>query len=311
MPLPSRSPTRQRTGAGPRPAPPAGARRPGAGGAGRRGLRTEVGEREAGPARLPEGARGGVVRRKDARARRRRGGGGDPGRTLTHRLVLLLARAPRQSALGFHSARLFPSLNVQPGRSELRRSRRERRACGKRSRGGGENGTVVLAAATATTDTAAAGSSRPRKLRTRPPRPPSAFHAARWRSDGGAGQSAVSGRPGPAGLGKSEEGRGLREVRTAAGLPVTDGQAQPMGNGEVTSSSREVRNWRSRGQEVGGGRRRAGGGAGGVLKEAPAHWSSCQGRGTRLDLPKLPMGQCHELFYCINPRGPIAILLEG
>lgn len=101
-------------------------------------------------------------------------------------------------------------------------------------------------------------------------------------------------------------------MRTAAGLPVTDGQAQPMGNGEVTSSSREVRNWRSRGQEVGGGRRRAGGGArGGGLKEAPAHWSSCQGRGTRLDLPKLPMGQCHELFYCINPRGPIAILLEG
>lgn len=140
MPLPSRSPTRQRTGAGPRPAPPAGARRPGAGGAGRRGVRTEVGEREAGPARLPEGARGGVVRRKDARARRRRGGGGDPGRTLTHRLVLLLARAPRQSALGFHSARLFPSLNVQPGRSELRRSRRERRACGSGAEGVGKMG---------------------------------------------------------------------------------------------------------------------------------------------------------------------------
>lgn len=103
-----------------------------------------------------------------------------------------LRGSPRSA---FTSARLFPSLNVQPGRSELRRSRRERRACGKRSRGGGENGTVVLAAATATTDTAAAGSSRPRKLRTRPPRPPSAFHAARWRSDGGAGQSAVSGRP--------------------------------------------------------------------------------------------------------------------
>lgn len=85
-----------------------------------------------------------------------------------------------------------------------------------------------------------------------------------------------------------------------------------MGSGEVTSSSREVRNWLSRGQEVGGGRRRAGGGTrGGGLKEASAHWSSFQGQGTRLDLAKLPMGQCHELFYCINLPDPITILLEG
>ena len=47
----------------------------------------------------------------------------------------------------------------------------------------------------------------------------------------------------------------------AAGLPVTDGPAQPMGSGEMTSLSRKVWNWWSGGEEVGGGRRRAGGGA--------------------------------------------------
>lgn len=82
----------------------------------------------------------------------------------------------------------------------------------------------------------------------------------------------------PAGRGASEEGRGARERRTAAGLPVTDGPEQPMGSGEMTSSPREVWNWRSWGEEVGGGPRRAGAGRWG-LKEAAGHWSPCPAKG--------------------------------
>lgn len=50
-------------------------------------------------------------------------------------------------------------------------------------------------------------------------------------------------------------------MRKAAGLPVIDGPEKPMDSGKMTSSSREVWNWRSKGREVGGGPRRAGGGA--------------------------------------------------
>lgn len=110
---------------------------------------------------------------------------------------------------GSRSARLLQGLSVWPGRG-VAENRREQRACGERSRGGGEDGTLTLAAAAATTDTAAAGSSQPRKLRALPPHPPPAFHTARWRSDGGAGQSEALWRPGPAGYGKREEGRGVR-----------------------------------------------------------------------------------------------------
>lgn len=53
----------------------------------------------------------------------------------------------------------------------------------------------------------------------------------------------------------------MREDMMRAGLPVTDGPGQPMRSREMTSSPREVWNWRSGCEEVGGGRRGAGGGA--------------------------------------------------
>lgn len=84
-------------------------------------------------------------------------------------------------------------------------------------------------------------------------------------------------------------------MRTAAGLPVTDGQAQPMGSEKMTSSPREVWNWRSSGWEVGGGRRRAGGGAPGALKRPKPIGHPAEGRAAdRLDFAKLPRGQCRE-----------------
>lgn len=65
----------------------------------------------------------------------------------------------------------------------------------------------------------------------------------------------------PGGL-REERGReGHEGVDVEAGLPVTDGPPQPMGSGKMTSSLREVWNWPSGGEEVGGGRRGAGGGA--------------------------------------------------
>lgn len=93
---------------------------------------------------------------------------------------------------GSHRARLLTKLNVPRRRAELRRSPHTRRVCSQRSLGDGEGGTAVLAATADTTDTAAAGSSQPRKLQTLPPHPPPAFHAARWRSDSGTGQSEAS-----------------------------------------------------------------------------------------------------------------------
>lgn len=147
-----------------------------------------VGAERRRPRRHTPRARGGVARRKDARGGAAVGEG-LPARTLTHRLALLPARAPRRSPSGSRRASPLPRLNVSPVRTELRRSLHERRVCGERSRGGGEDGTVALAAASDTTDTAAAGSSQPRKLRPLPPHPPPASHTACWKSDGGAGQS--------------------------------------------------------------------------------------------------------------------------
>lgn len=63
-----------------------------------------------------EGARGGAPRRKDAPARRGRGGGGVPGRTLTHRLALLPARAPRRSPLRL-SPRASPHEAQRPAKT--------------------------------------------------------------------------------------------------------------------------------------------------------------------------------------------------
>lgn len=56
------------------------------------------------------------------------------------------------------------------------------------------------------------------------------------------------------------EGKAAGKASTAARLSVNDSPAQPIARGEMTSSLREVWNWRSSGQEVGGGRGRGGGG---------------------------------------------------
>ncbi|KFO36648.1 hypothetical protein H920_01874 [Fukomys damarensis] len=50
----------------------------------------------------------------------------------------------------------------------------------------------------------------------------------------------------------------MREVWTAAQLPVTDSKAQPMGSEKMTSSPREVWNWTSRGVPKGDNKFRSG-----------------------------------------------------
>lgn len=158
----------------------------------------------------PEGHRGARPVPPDPRGRARlgceekgcsgrgRGGGGVPARTLTHRLARLPARLRGGPCSGSQRARPLPGLSVQPRRADLGRSRHERRACGERSPGGGEDGTVARAAAADTTDPAAAGFSQPRKLRALPPQPPPASHTSRRGSDSGASQSDALWRPGAA-----------------------------------------------------------------------------------------------------------------
>lgn len=164
--------------------------RPGPGGAKEKGGGDGTGRRhETGPARPPVALAGGLGGERMLRwGGDAMGEGSLAGLSLTASLSTRpeLRGGPRS---GFRRACLLPRLNVRRGCAELRRSRRERRACNERSRGGGGDGTVVLAATTDTTDTVAAGSSQPRKLRTLPPHPPPAFHAAGWRNDSGASQS--------------------------------------------------------------------------------------------------------------------------
>lgn len=129
---------------------------------------------------------------------------------------------------------------------------REPRERGEQERGGGEGGTVAPAAGDTSDATAAAplshgscGPSHHTGSRLRAPRR-------------GATAVSTNQKPSTAGArptqGAFAEGRAARKASTAARLPVNDSPAQPIARGEMTSSLREVWNWRSSGQEVGGGR---------------------------------------------------------
>lgn len=95
-------------------------------------------------------------------------GEGDPARTLTHRLVRLLARAPRLAPLRCQPL-TYPPEPLGPVRlhQDGERSAQAEEAWRAGTRGW-EAGTVVLAAGD-TADTTAAGSTQPRKLRALPP----------------------------------------------------------------------------------------------------------------------------------------------
>nr|XP_058165117.1 bcl-2-binding component 3, isoforms 3/4-like [Dasypus novemcinctus] len=175
-------------------------------------------------------------------------------------------------------SRLLPRLNVRPGHAEPEKSRREQRACGEQSRGGGEDGTVARATA-ATSDTAVAGSSQPRKLRALPSHPPPASSLRPpERVTADAGQSEAWSGPSADRIREGGVERETREARTAAGLPVTDSMARPMGSEEMTSSPREsgsgraaARRWEEMDDQSEAGRW--------SLKAAAVHWSPCQDKG--------------------------------
>lgn len=192
-------------------------------------------------------------------------GEGDPARTLTHRLVRLLARAPLLAPLRWCQQLASPPEAQGPVRvqEDGERSGASRGSAASRSEGVGKVGRSLRPPGTPQT--------RP------PPAPlshgscgPSHHTGSRLRAPAGERRQcrpirSLANRGSPH-LGGVRRRRATRKDSTAARLPVNDSPAQPITKGEMTSSLREVWNWWSSGQKVGGRRGRAGGGVCGLKR---------------------------------------------